>query len=172
MRLAGGAFPRLMRTGKCAFYVAENFRFDEVFWKRRAIYGHKWRVPALADFVDSLGRDFLPGSRFTCDENGSIRIRDIFDHFINRLHWRGIADKSRHGLFTQLFFERALRRTKFCSFQSIFNRRQKLLFRERFNQEIIGPCPHRIDSRIHRTIRRNHDKCNIMARPVHLFDNI
>ena len=83
----------LVGAGERAFFVAEEFAFDEVFRDGAAVHRDKGALTAVALVVDGARGDFFPRPGFAVDEDGRLRARDFADHRPHFLHDFGIADE-------------------------------------------------------------------------------
>ncbi|CSB42365.1 Uncharacterised protein [Vibrio cholerae] len=55
-------------TSKRAFFMAKQFRFDEIFGNRRHIEGNKRLLGTRTMSMQSMSDQFFTGSRFTVDQ--------------------------------------------------------------------------------------------------------
>ena len=73
-------------TGEGAFFVTEEFGFQEVFGDGGAVEGHEGCLGAGAVLVDSAGDEFLAGAGFSSDEDGDVLGGDATDGFVDFAH--------------------------------------------------------------------------------------
>ena len=59
-------------TGEGAFFVTEEFGFEQVFWERGAVHFHQWTGGAVAPGVDDVGEDFFADAAFAGDEDAAL----------------------------------------------------------------------------------------------------
>src|SRR4029077_1220771 len=58
------------RTGERAFFMHEQFRFEQFLVDGGAIHGLKYLIRTKAVFMDRAGDQFLSSSALTADQNG------------------------------------------------------------------------------------------------------
>ena len=79
-RAAGGQFEfagaRFVGVGERAFFVAEEFAFEQRFGERGAVHGDERVLAAAAAEVDRPGDDFLAGAVFAEDQHRQIGVGD------------------------------------------------------------------------------------------------
>lgn len=73
-------------TGEGAFFVTEEFGFEEVFGEGGAVHFHQWPGGAGAPGVDDVGEDFFADTAFAGDEDAAFR----------RGNERGVAEDGAH----------------------------------------------------------------------------
>ena len=66
-------------TGKCAFFVAEQFAFDQIRRYRSAINRHKRLIGAFGKIMNCAGDQLLTGTRLAGNQDIRIVVRDLFD---------------------------------------------------------------------------------------------
>ena len=91
---AGAAFDG---TGEGAFFVAEEFAFDERFRHGGAIEGDEGAAGAGAEGVHGPGDEFLAGAAFAGDEDGGFAGGDLFDEGEDLAHGSGLAGHVAEG---------------------------------------------------------------------------
>src|SRR5713226_502587 len=84
-------------TGESAFFVAEQFAFDEGWDERSAVYGNKGEVSHGAAKMKGAGYEFLTGSAFAGNQNGGARVFEAGDEAQHVLNAGGIADDTVNG---------------------------------------------------------------------------
>ena len=82
----------LVRAGKCAFHVPEQFRFEKRFRKRAAIDGDEGLFAARAVFVNRAGHQFLAGAGLSGDQHAAGLRRDGHNHVEDRAHLCAVTD--------------------------------------------------------------------------------
>src|SRR5713226_63306 len=80
-------------SGKGPFDVAEQLRFDQRGHQRRAIYRDKRLLPARPRIVDRARHQFLARSALALDQYRIVMLADLFNHFVDPLHFRGDPDE-------------------------------------------------------------------------------
>jgi len=84
-----------LRTGKCAFLVAEQFRFKNRFGQRAAVDRHERVVAPLAEVVQAARDQFFSRARFAEDDDVG-RLRRQVQHQLAHLgHGRAAAHDAR-----------------------------------------------------------------------------
>ena len=98
-RAAGGqleaAGAALDGAGEGAFFVAEDFAFDERFRDGGAVDGDEGPRLARAEVVKGAGDQLLAGAAFAGDEDGDVGGGDLFDQAEDLAH--GLARAADHG---------------------------------------------------------------------------
>ena len=84
-------------AGEGAFFVAEQFAFEQVFGDGGAVDGEERGLGAMAVMIDGAGDEFLAGAAFAGDERGGVRLRDLADELEDLLHRLAAADDA-HGV--------------------------------------------------------------------------
>src|SRR6266853_2772845 len=84
-------------TGESAFFVAEQFAFDEGWDERSAVYGNKGKVGHGAAEVKGAGDQFLAGSAFAGNQDGGARVFEAGNEAQDVLNAGGIADDTVDG---------------------------------------------------------------------------
>ena len=79
-------------AGERAFFVAEQFAFQQIFRDRAAVDGDHLLLAARAVFVHRLGDEFLAGAAFAGDQDRRVGAGDAADQFENFLQRAGNAD--------------------------------------------------------------------------------
>ena len=79
----------LQRPGECAFFVAEDFAFDQGFGNGGAIDGNEWFVPARAEFMNGAGHQFLAGAARAGNQHRGRAGCNHFDEVKDLLHFLG-----------------------------------------------------------------------------------
>src|SRR5215469_5341802 len=72
--------------------MAEQFRLDQFFRNRRAIYFHKRIVAARTLRVKRSRDQFFSGSAFAVNQNAAMRRRSESDLLAQRFHWNAVAE--------------------------------------------------------------------------------
>src|SRR5690554_1770126 len=85
--LAGGA-----GAGEGAFFVAEQFRFNQVFGDGSHVQGDERVVGPRAVVVQGLGYELLTGAAFAVDQYGNVGVGEPADGAKDLLHGRCFAD--------------------------------------------------------------------------------
>ena len=80
-------------AGEGAFFVAEEFAFQQGFGKGGAVDRYKRAVVAGAAGVDGPGDQFLAGARLAADEHGEIRAGHLLNGLVDPVHLRALADQ-------------------------------------------------------------------------------
>src|SRR6202795_1439835 len=80
-----------------AFFVAEQFAFDEGGDQRSAVYGDKGKVGHGAAEVKGAGDQFLAGSAFAGNQDRGARVLEAGNEAQNVLNAGGIADDTVNG---------------------------------------------------------------------------
>ena len=83
------AFAGAHRAGEGAFFVAEEFGFNQGFGDGAAGDGDEGLVGAGAEIVNGAGDQFLAGAAFAGDQNRGIEVGDAADQLIDALHAAG-----------------------------------------------------------------------------------
>ena len=91
---AGAAFDG---AGEGAFFVTEEFTFDERFGHGRAVEGDEGAVGARGKRVKGAGDQFLAGAGFAGDEDGGFGRGDLFDEREDLAHVSAGAGHLAHG---------------------------------------------------------------------------
>ena len=97
-------------TGERAFFVAEEFAFQQIFRNGTAVDGDHFLLPPRAVFVHRLGDEFLAGAAFAGDQNRRVRAGDAADEFENFLQRAGNADHFHPAVVLRHFRVRLVRR--------------------------------------------------------------
>ena len=84
-----------MRAGERAFFVAEQFAFQQRFGNGRAIHFHQRAGGARTPGVKNVGDDFLAGAAFTGDKHARFRRREERDFLKQRRRQRALRDDVR-----------------------------------------------------------------------------
>src|SRR6202023_2825065 len=79
-------------AGEAAFYVAEEFRFDQVFRDGGAIHFDKEPFVAEAGGMEGAGDEFLAGTAFAEDKDAAICGGGDGDLLAQRFHGDAFAD--------------------------------------------------------------------------------
>ena len=84
--------------------MSEHFRFHQVFWNGATVDGDKRFILQGTIVMNGFGHDFFSGSGLPCDQNIGRRLGNAFDHIVNRMHRRRVADDILETVFFgQLF---------------------------------------------------------------------
>ncbi len=81
------------RAGERAFFVAEEFAFDEVFGNGGAIELDERGGGALALAIQGAGDQFLAGAAFAGDEDGGLGAGDFADELAQVFHRGALAEQ-------------------------------------------------------------------------------
>src|SRR2546423_9008486 len=126
-----------MRAGERAFSVAEQFRFDQLFWQRGTIHFDEWFLRAQRVVMNRVGDQLLAGARLADNQNVSIGLRDRLDRFIDRLHlFRRSDDVEVLGARGKLTAHALSFSDQGATFESLLDQRQKLFKIERLLYEV------------------------------------
>src|SRR4029077_10106197 len=79
-------------AGESAFFVAEEFTFQQRLGDGRAIEGNVRLILSQAVLVDGGGRQFLAGSTLAVNQNGGIGRSDPLDELIDLAHAGTVAN--------------------------------------------------------------------------------
>ena len=82
----------VLRSGECAFLVAEQFAFEQRLGERAAVNDDHGMIAAVAGGVNGAGDEFLAGAALAGDEDGGIGGADGFDGLEDALHGRALPD--------------------------------------------------------------------------------
>ena len=85
------AFALVERAGEGAFFVAEEFAFDEVFGDGGAVDLDEGSAGAGALAIEGAGDQFLAGAAFAGDEDGGLGAGDFADRVGANFPWPGLA---------------------------------------------------------------------------------
>ena len=80
------------RAGERAFFVAEQFAFEQRFGNRGAVDAGVIRLAPLAQMVQRAGDELLAGAALAENQNARIGLRDGLDQFSQFPHPRRFAD--------------------------------------------------------------------------------
>ncbi len=86
------ARPVAGRVGESAFFVAEEFAFEEMFGQGPAVDGDKGFVPARPLLVDVAGQDLLAGASLAAQKHGGVAVDHLFQQGVDRFHGPALAD--------------------------------------------------------------------------------
>ena len=84
----------LVRTGKAAFFVTEEFAFHQVFGNRTAVHGDKRCVFARRKFVDAACSLLFTRTAFARDIHGHVGGGEFADELAHLLDLRRRAQKA------------------------------------------------------------------------------
>ncbi len=88
-------------AGKGAFFVAEQFAFDQLAGDRGHVDGDEGTGFAAAEIVQCFGDQFFAGAGLTGNQHGEVGRGEAAHHPINILH-SGRATDDGHDLFVVL----------------------------------------------------------------------
>ena len=146
------------RAGEGAFFVAEEFAFEQVFGDRRAVDGDERLVHAGAVLENGAGDEFLAGAAFAGDQDGRAGRRDLADELVNLLHCGRIADD---GLAAFLRVKLGGKGDDLFHRAGGGERLEKQVLQlgnvEGLEHVIVGPALHRLDGRLRGAVGRHHD---------------
>ena len=74
------------RTGKGAFFIAEQLALQQVLGNRSTVNGDKASFLSLAQLMQRLGHQLLTGTRLAQDQHRGIRRRDLFHRAADLQH--------------------------------------------------------------------------------------
>src|SRR6185295_14399177 len=95
---------RLHCTGKCAFHMAEQFGFEQIFRNGAAINADEFLIFAWAVEMNGLGDELFSGSVFTLNKDSTAQARNRIDQLKDPFHATAAADDvAEPVLFVQLF---------------------------------------------------------------------
>ena len=96
-----------MRAGERAFFVSEEFGFEQVFVNRGAIDGDKIFACARALPVNRLCDEFFARAALAANQHCRTRTRDFDDHFFDVIHCGRNRDDFRveRGEFAERAFD-------------------------------------------------------------------
>ena len=86
-------------AGERAFFVAEQFAFEELFRNRGAIHRKKRLRRAVAVMINRAGNEFLAGAAFAGDERGRVGGGNLADELEHALHRSAAADDAEFVIF-------------------------------------------------------------------------
>src|SRR5947209_1968077 len=135
--------------------MAKQLAFDPVFRNGSAIDFNKQVVFAQAMGVDREGHKLFTRSRFTINEDASVRRGHHADLLAQGLHGNAFAYNNAFGM--NLLLELRVFTAQVMGFQSILDEDERLIERKRLFQEIEGPKFSGADGRLNRAVAGNHD---------------
>ncbi|ETY36394.1 hypothetical protein D039_1383 [Vibrio parahaemolyticus EKP-028] len=92
------ALTNTVRARKCAFFVTEQLRLNQVFWNRGHIESDKRFVGARAMAVKGMSNQLFTRTGLPVDQNGNRRARKAANSAEHFLHcWRFTDDLWRVG---------------------------------------------------------------------------
>ncbi len=90
---------RSQSAGEGAFFVAEQFAFDQRGDQRSAVHGHERTVGQSAAEMNGAGDQFLAGSAFAGNQDRSARVLEARDQAQHVLNFGGRTDDAVQGGF-------------------------------------------------------------------------
>ncbi|MNO92436.1 hypothetical protein D3C76_840110 [compost metagenome] len=82
-------------TGKCTFFMTEQFGFDQGFRERTAVHRYEWPVTPGAEIVDMTRHQLFSGAGFTNDQHAGITGCDLLQMRQQGLGFRIFEDLRR-----------------------------------------------------------------------------
>ena len=146
------------RAGERAFFVAEQFAFEQRFGNRGAVDADVIRVAPLAQTVQRAGDEFLAGAAFAENQNARVGWRDGLDQFAQFAHFRRFADDLvERDNFTGARAQRGVFAQKPVAFGAARDGVEQFLGRERLGEIINRAGLDGFDGELGRRVGREHE---------------
>ena len=146
------------RAGEGAFFVAEQFAFQQVFRNGGAVDGEEGPAIALAVMIDGAGDEFLAGAAFAGDQGRGVAAGELADDFENVLHGLAAADDAQVVI---LRFQQRLVRDDLPHVARGLEGVENDLFEaghvEGFEEVIVSAQFHRLDGGLGGAVGGHHD---------------
>ena len=165
------------RAGERAFFVAEQFAFQQLFGNGGAVDREERLFAAVAVMINRAGDEFLAGAAFAGDERGGVGGGDLADEFEHLLHRLAAADDAQ--LVILRFEQRLIRDDLFHVARGLERVGDDVLELgrvERLEQIIVGAELHRLDGGLRRAVggHQDHEQLGVVRadaaqgfKPVH-----
>ena len=85
-------------TGERTFFMTEDFGFQQIFGKGRAVESDKGAFVSIGESLNGGSHQFLSGSGGSADQDGGIGWCDLTDQGVDLLHFVRIADEFGEGV--------------------------------------------------------------------------
>jgi len=127
----------LHRACKCPFDVPEEFRLNERWNERRAIDRNKRAIFADTQEMDTTRDEFLSRAALAEDEHRILVLADLFDDFVDALHFFGDANEAAEAWArAKLFAEETVFLLKIHGTGDTFQAGAQLFDAERFRDVV------------------------------------
>ena len=130
-----------MGAGERAFFVAEQFAFQERFRNGAAIDGDERAVSSGASLMNGPRRHFLAGAAFAQKQHGRVGGGHFADGFKDRLHGRAGAQHAFEGVALQQLLHLAVFQFQLGDVEAAPQEKFQFLHFHRLAQKIVGAGP-------------------------------
>ncbi len=148
----------LRGAGEGAFFVAEEFGFEELGGERGAVDDDEFGCGAAGEVVDGVGDDFLAGAGFALDEDGGAGGGDLFDEVGDAFDFRGFADDAGEAAAAfYLLGELGVFGFEGAGAEGAFEEHFDFVEVEGFGDEVEGAAAHGFDGGIDGAVGGHHE---------------
>src|SRR5262249_8837360 len=154
----------LTRAGEGAFFIAEQFAFQQILGQRSAVYGQEASVGALGAEMNRTRDQLLAGARFSGDEHAGVGARDFFHHPEHLLDGVALADDVFETiLLAQFVMQVAVFLEEALFLERVAQHRLEMLVGERLGDVVIGALVECLDRRLHARIGGDDDAHQLLV---------